>query len=199
MRKVEGNENRKGNGKRWTTWIGMTALTLGVLGLLVGPLYADDDEDDQEIVVTWTIEGCVIELEAPESIDLGSATPGEVLTSQVSDGVIEIDSTCDYLVTISLDGFTKDGQSVSGGLQSTLLAQYGFWVASVTPAAKVENLQASYTTFSNVGDIKGVCKSKESAEAPYRNNKCRLQFRVDTDLLPAGEYAAYHTVTASTP
>lgn len=187
------------NGKRLTKWIGMAALTLGSLGLLVGPLYADDDKDEKETVVTWTVEGCVIELDAPESIELGTAAPGEVLTSQANDGEVEIDSTCDYLVTIRLDGFTKDGQSASGDLLNTLLAQYGFWVDSVAPASKVENLQDSYTTFSSVGEVKGVCQSKDDAEAPYKNNKCLLQFQVNTEFLPEGEYAAYHTVTASTP
>ena len=191
------NSNKKMNGKRLTKWIGMAALTLGALGLLAGPLYAEKDE--KETVVTWTIEGCAIELDAPNAIQLGTAAPGDVLTSQPNQGEVKVTSSCDYTVTISLDGFTKDAQNVSGNLLNTLLTQYSFRVESVNPGSKVENLQPNYTTFGSVGDVKSVCKSKDGAEAPHKDYKCRLQFQVDTTLLPAGEYAAYHTVTASTP
>lgn len=190
---------KKMNRKNLAKWIGTAALTLGALGLLVGTLYADNNKDEKETVVTWTIEGCALELNAPSTIDLGTAAPGDVLTSQPNNGEVKVTSSCDYTVTISLDGFTKDAQTVSGDLLSTLLAQYSFRVESVNPSSKVENLQPNYTTFGSVGDVKNVCKSKENAEAPHKNHKCRLQFQVDTTLLPAGEYAAYHTVTASTP
>jgi hypothetical protein len=176
-------------------------ITIGLLAgalLLLWPL-AQAEQDSGETVVTWTIEGCTIELEAPEEIELGTATPGAILTSDPKEGEAEIESTCAYTVTINLVGFTKDGDAVSGDLLNTLLAQYSFRTESVSPASQVDNLQPDYTTFGSIGDVKNVCGSKTTAKPPFKNHKCDLQFRVDTTSLPEGEYSAYHIVTASTP
>lgn len=171
------------------------ALTVGLLGgLLLWPLaHAEETE------VNWSIAGCEVELDVPSSIDLGEAAPGEVLTSQAKDGEVEIESNCAYTVTISLDSFEKDGSSVTGELQATLLANYSFRVESVNPSSKVDNLQPDFTTFASVGEVKEVCASSADATPPFKKHKCKLQFQVDTDLLPEGEYTASHTVTASTP
>jgi hypothetical protein len=176
-----------------------TFLIFGLMfGLVVWPIVQAEDSSEP-VEVLWMIEGCSLELAAPSSLDLGTATPGELLTSGANDGKVEIDSTCAYTVTIRLDGFEKDGSAASGDLLTTLLTQYEFRTESVQPASKIDNLQPSFTAFGSVGDVQAVCKSKDSASPPFRNHKCKLQFQVDTTLLPQGEYKANHTVTASTP
>jgi len=177
--------------------IQMKYAVLGVglfMGLLLWPLaHADQTK------VNWSVDGCEVKLEVPGTIDLGEAAPGEVLTSQAKDGEIEIESNCAYTVSISLDGFEKDGSTVTGELQDTLLSKYSFRVESVNPASKVQNLQPDFTNFGSIGEIKGVCASSADATPPFKNHKCKLQFRVETDLLPQGDYTASHTITASTP
>lgn len=169
-----------------------------LLGLFAWPI-AQAEDSSEHVEVLWTIEGCSLELVAPSSIDLGTATPGELLTSDANDGKVEIDSTCAYTVTIRLDGFEKDGSAVSGSLLDTLLSQYEFRTESVQPLSGIDNLRPSFAAFGSVGDVQAVCKSKDSASPPFRGHKCKLQFQVDTTLLPEGEYRANHTVTASTP
>lgn len=169
------------------------------IGLVAGLLYWAFGQAEEGTEVAWNVYGCEVDLKVPESIDLGEATPGEVLTSKPNHGEVKVTSTCSYTVTISLDGFTKDGSQVSGALLDTLLSQYSFRTESVSPADEVDNLQPTYITFSGVGDLKEVCGSNVQAEAPFKNHKCRLQFKVDTTLLPVGSYVASHTITASTP
>jgi hypothetical protein len=169
------------------------------VALLLWPIAQADEGDSEGFEVVWTVEGCVMELQAPSSIDLGTATAGETLSSDPSEGELRINSNCAYTVALQLDGFDKDGNPASGDLLTLLLNQYEFQTASVSPNSKIDNLQPSYTTFGSVGESRGVCRSKDGATLPFVSHKCRLQFRVDTSLLPAGSYVANHTVTLSTP
>lgn len=164
------------------------------LGLFLWPsVHADETE------VIWSISGCAIDLAAPDTIDLGEAAPGETLTSAPNAGVVTVDSSCAYKVTLQLDGFRQDGATVAGDLLTRLLGQYAFHTEKVTPTPEVDNLQPSFVPFGSVGDVKDVCGSSAHATPPFQNHKCHLRFRVDTTLLPEGAYVAAHTLTSSAP